>query len=512
MFHARHPRPTPFSPCSIAILTVVTGGLAANAGATILNVPADFATIQAAINAAVNGDEVLIAPGTYVASQLGLTLTNKAITLRGSGGAAVTIIQAFAPSSQILVMLQVEADTVLDGLTFNSGGSFLDAGVVGISGHPTLMNCVFQNATASAIERSGAGNMLVSNCQFLNNIIIKANGAAMELNGSVTITGCTFTGNVAKSEGGAIRLAGGGTISGCTFEMNSVVPNTGNQIGGAIYVTDSGTDLLIEDCTFNSNSSPGKGGAIYADRSSVVGTVTISSCQFTGNSATTTGGAVYGKAAPVSVVDCTFTGNSATTGGGAHLINGASATGCTFTNNLTVGGGDGAGLAVENTTATNCMFTGNQATGKGGAMHVLGTTATLTNCNAFGNSAGVGVGGGLHSAPGTTVALVDYVLCANTPNNFEVGGLLNASNVIACDQPLGPVGACCLPQGGCVVTSETNCLAAKGTYQGNATTCEKAGCPDPEPSCVSDIAPPGGDDAVNVSDLLKVISDWGACP
>ena len=31
-------------------------------------------------------------------------------------------------------------------------------------------------------------------------------------------------------------------------------------------------------------------------------------------------------------------------------------------------------------------------------------------------------------------------------------------------------------------------------------------------SCVADIAPPGGDGAVNVADLLKVITSWGGCP
>lgn len=45
---------------------------------TTRNVPAQYSTIQAAINAAVNGDVVLIAPGIY---KTPVTITNKAITL-----------------------------------------------------------------------------------------------------------------------------------------------------------------------------------------------------------------------------------------------------------------------------------------------------------------------------------------------------------------------------------------------------------------------------------------------
>jgi len=36
-------------------------------------------------------------------------------------------------------------------------------------------------------------------------------------------------------------------------------------------------------------------------------------------------------------------------------------------------------------------------------------------------------------------------------------------------------------------------------------------CPDPR-DCPADIAPPGGNDAVNVDDLLGVINGWGGCP
>ncbi len=51
------------------------------AAAAIINVPGDEATIQGAIDAAVDGDEVVIAPGTYVGPVL---VNEKSITVRGS--------------------------------------------------------------------------------------------------------------------------------------------------------------------------------------------------------------------------------------------------------------------------------------------------------------------------------------------------------------------------------------------------------------------------------------------
>jgi serine protease len=57
-------------------------------GATI-RVPSDRATIQAGINAAANGDTVLIAPGTYSEN---INFSGKAITVTSEQGPQVTII------------------------------------------------------------------------------------------------------------------------------------------------------------------------------------------------------------------------------------------------------------------------------------------------------------------------------------------------------------------------------------------------------------------------------------
>jgi gingipain R len=64
-------------------------------GPQVINIPGDQPTIQAGINAASSGDEVVVAPGTYTGTgNINVTFDGKDITVRSSGGAGVTTIQA----------------------------------------------------------------------------------------------------------------------------------------------------------------------------------------------------------------------------------------------------------------------------------------------------------------------------------------------------------------------------------------------------------------------------------
>ncbi len=73
--------------CTVAVACVSLSGTAV---ADIINVPGEFPTIQAAIDAAMDGDEVEVHPGTYNEA---INFLGKAITLYSSGGAAVTTIR-----------------------------------------------------------------------------------------------------------------------------------------------------------------------------------------------------------------------------------------------------------------------------------------------------------------------------------------------------------------------------------------------------------------------------------
>ena len=88
----------------------------------IISVPVDQPTIQDAIDAASNGDEVIVAPGTYPEV---IDFSGKAITLRSSDGANVTIIDGTGLNNSVVKCVSGEgSDTVLDGFTITGGSGW----------------------------------------------------------------------------------------------------------------------------------------------------------------------------------------------------------------------------------------------------------------------------------------------------------------------------------------------------------------------------------------------------
>src|SRR5947209_17851598 len=79
---------------------VLLGLTPLTARAATINVPAGQPTIQAAINAASNGDTVLVAPGTYYEN---INFMGKAITVTSYCGPEVTTINGGAAGSVVAV-------------------------------------------------------------------------------------------------------------------------------------------------------------------------------------------------------------------------------------------------------------------------------------------------------------------------------------------------------------------------------------------------------------------------
>ena len=118
-----------------------------------LAVPAEYATIQGALDVAVDGDVILIAPGTYDGS---FSTLGKAVTLRGTGGAAVTRLTTPQSSGPLATLPAASSAVTLDRVTFfnfsNTALSFGSGAEVVLSG------CVFFNIGGDPEDRLGEGD------------------------------------------------------------------------------------------------------------------------------------------------------------------------------------------------------------------------------------------------------------------------------------------------------------------------------------------------------------------
>ena len=260
---------------------------------TILDVPSRYATIQAAINAAVNGDTVLVADGTYSGpGNRDIDFLGKNITVASQHGAASSTIDCGGTASSDgsgnhrgFYIHRGEQQAVVKGFTIKNGYEF------------------YQNNIASS--NIGAGIYIEESSASIQQCIITANksdgvgggtGIYNYYGHTITLVECTFSGNNSDVGGGLIIISNGGTtlVLGCTITDNTA------SFGGGIQTnnSDGSGTVLLSNCTIAQNTAQEKGGGVYNynlpfDNSALgIGTITFSSCTITRNIAQV-GGGVY---------------------------------------------------------------------------------------------------------------------------------------------------------------------------------------------------------------------------
>jgi predicted outer membrane repeat protein len=380
----------------------------------------DQPTIQAAIDAATDGDEVILAIGTYTGDgNRDIDPNGKAITIRSTEPddpdiVAATVIDCNGSPAEWHLAFYFhsgeDANTIINGLTITNGWVVFEGGIYCLDSSPAITNCTFSGNSAGyggAIHNENS-NPAITNCTFSGNSA-GYGGAIHNENSSPAITNCTFSSN-SGYYGGAIynKDNSNPVIANCAFTGNSA-----EQDGGVIY--NYGGNPAITNCTFSNNLASQAGGVIYNE-----GNKLISNCTFTGNSAEY-GGAIY-KSKLIS--NCTFTGNSAECGGAICNWKGCPAnsaiTSCTFIGNSAVSGG-----AIWDTPATtNCTFTGNSAEQNGGAI-CGGNSSVITNCTFTGNSANRN-GGAVHNFSVGNPVMTNCTFSSNSAEN-QGGAMFNDS-------------------------------------------------------------------------------------
>ena len=285
------------------LVAAVLAGLAnsANAG-NMIRVPADQPSIQSAIDAASDGDMVVVSEGTY--SEI-IDFNGKAITVKSIGDPAKTIIDGGQLDSVVKFTSGEGAESLLSGFTITNGAANSGGGIAIINSSPTIQknivihnracdgagilvnsgspvirnNTIQQNGQSGCSGGAGGGGIEVrgtGSAQIISNLIQQNNagngagggGLSLWAAGTPTVMNNTFIQNKALT-GGAISMY---NLSDALIVQNAFSINTAGQGGAIFYLVPTGANgpTIVNNTFFhNKNTQGGQGSAIYANNSNV---------------------------------------------------------------------------------------------------------------------------------------------------------------------------------------------------------------------------------------------------
>ena len=278
-----------------ALMAMVATGVTISASANILYVNvsndrpkspyrkwADAATsIQAALDAAAPGDQVLVTNGVYRAggrvvhgAMMNRVAVTIPVTIQSVNGPEATVIEGNPVIGDSAVRcVYLAGNAVLNGFTLTQGAT--------------------RSTGDFATEERGGGVLCANRTATLNNCILVGNRAYNAGGGANdgTLNSCVLNSNACDFGGGAAHSA----LTDCT-----VTNNSGAYGAGATWA-------LLNRCTVSYNLSTGEGGGAAAS--------TLNDCTVDSNSASQNGGG--GTSCTFS--NCTLIGNAAQSfkGGGA---------------------------------------------------------------------------------------------------------------------------------------------------------------------------------------------------
>lgn len=448
-----------------------------------IHVPADYATIQQAIDNANNGDTIIVAPGTYVEN---ISYNGKAVTVISSDGPEVTTIDGNASDVVVSFWNYEGSDSVLDGFTITNGNGGFGGGIVCITSSPTVQNCII---SANTGYFGGGifvwGGTIITNCMITDNIALDGGGGLYNAGNSL-ITNCTISGNAAANNGGGVRAS----FSSVMTVVNSIFwgdtaafDNEINLAGATADITYSdieggftGVGNIDIDPSFigggdfhigqlsacvNAGTSTGApsddidgdyrplngaydigadevGNAVYvpSDYSTIQDAINavsngwtvvvapgtyVENIDFIGKAIT-----VISSGGPeVTVIDAVNGAATATAGVSFHTSEGQDSVldGFTVTNAQGGFGGAISGIGA-NPTILNCILTNNFAAGWGGGAFFFTSNGptTMENCIITNNTVNIDGGGIYFGATSHTITLTNSTISDNTATGSGGGG------------------------------------------------------------------------------------------
>jgi hypothetical protein len=356
-----------------------------------LNTNCDFSTIQEGIDAAIDGDTVVVSPGEYVVTEP-ITFRGKAITVQSETGSDETTVRMGTPAEtnrgSVVVFENNETTmSILEGFTITGGkGSLVPSanewgggGILFNASSAIVRNCIIMDNST----RYGGGiccvftcSPILTDCNIVENSAEENGGGVLLWSGpSLTMTNCTIRENSTTGFGGGVHCWQNSslTMTDCAIRKNSVTGDTPHVAGygGGLGCMDN-SPLTLTNCNIVENSAGIGGGGIHCWNSCLL---ELNSCAIMENSVTIVGGGMFCEEhSSVTMTNCIVGENSAT--GGHQSYPG-------------LGGGGGMDFwGNTSLTLINCTITGNSAADNSGGMVCdFGCSGTATNSIVWGNTA-----------------------------------------------------------------------------------------------------------------------------
>jgi len=373
----------------VAIIAAVVFGFSAFSGSGA-TVPDKYATIQEAIDAAQDGDEIIVQTGVY---RENIDFSGKNITVRSidpddPAVVSSTIIDGDGRGPVVSFRSSEGEGAVLSGFTVTRGGGILISG----GSSPLIEKCSIEDNSAEF----GAGLFIVDSNPVIRNNMIIANRAYI---------------------GGGVFIEKSAPV----LEGNTIASNSAEMGAGlAIF---SNSDPVLTDNTVVENRAARLGGGIFItlDSAPVIKNNTIG-----GNFAAQNGGGFFIEESLPLIEDNTIIGNEAENGGGMIIVfildPGLRLTGNTFESNLAYRAGGGLYLIGSSPTFESNSFRENSSEFLGGAVAVY-DSAPIFIRNTFENNSAdpAGGGGAMWINDDSTLEISDpddNVYLGNNPDDF----------------------------------------------------------------------------------------------
>ena len=239
----------PTATCAVTLLLWSSPTLAA-----VIHVPGDQPTIQAAFSAAaLFGDEILLADGTYSGASNRDILFDKHVTIRSASGDPRLCIIDCQSLGRAFLFDGVVSAARLEAVTIINGNAYQGGGIAFTNSSATVINCRIIGNKATG---SGGGGIGVDN------------------NSTPAIINCVLSGNFRSGigvVGGGLYVTGGSDpiLTNCTFAGNTAYD------ASSIMSTGSGTTATLVNCIIY-GEAPGISGVIVQSKSGAVNTITYS--------------------------------------------------------------------------------------------------------------------------------------------------------------------------------------------------------------------------------------------